>query len=219
MNQRKIILYIACSVDGYIAGPNDNLDFLSMVERPSEDYGYQKFTDTIDAVIMGRKTYDKVLSFGIPFPHSGRNCFVVTKTKPEKTEHVTFWNSDPDILVRELLKQPGKDVFVDGGASLVDALMKHNLIDRYIISQFLFLSEMESHYSNREDRRFNWNICKPIFIQVDWYKHGTIESETSLQEERKTQLVLQFHHLPDESDAPVGSSVTPYAWFLRRWLL
>ncbi|HNP99428.1 MAG TPA: dihydrofolate reductase, partial [Bacteroidia bacterium] len=78
MNQRKIILYIACSVDGYIAGPNDNLDFLSMVERPSEDYGYQKFTDTIDAVIMGRKTYDKVLSFGIPFPHSGRNCFVVT---------------------------------------------------------------------------------------------------------------------------------------------
>ncbi|MFN8143710.1 MAG: dihydrofolate reductase family protein [Bacteroidia bacterium] len=134
MNQRKIILYIACSVDGYIAGPNDNLDFLSMVERPSEDYGYQKFTDTIDAVIMGRKTYDKVLSFGIPFPHSGRNCFVVTKTKTGKTEHVTFWNSDPDILVRELLKQPGKDVFVDGGASLVDALMKHNLIDRYIIS-------------------------------------------------------------------------------------
>ena len=70
MQQRKVILYIAMSLDGFIAGENDNLDFLSTVEVPDEDYGYSDFTNTVDTVIMGRKTYDKVMSFGVPFPHA-----------------------------------------------------------------------------------------------------------------------------------------------------
>ena len=74
MGNRKIILYIAVSIDGYIAGPEDNLDFLSIVESPPEDYGYSNFVSTIDTVVMGRKTYDKVLGFGIEFPHKGREC-------------------------------------------------------------------------------------------------------------------------------------------------
>lgn len=134
MTDRKIILYIAVSLDGYIAGNDGSLDFLSLVENPSEDYGYLEFTKSIDTVVMGRKTYDKVLSFGIDFPHKNKKCFVVTKTKQGKDDNVEFWNKDPGELIRNLLDQEGKNIFIDGGAALVDALMKLDLIDRYILS-------------------------------------------------------------------------------------
>lgn len=57
---RKVILYISTSLDGYIAKPNDDLSFLSIVEQKGEDYGYAEFVKTVDAVIVGRKTYDKI---------------------------------------------------------------------------------------------------------------------------------------------------------------
>ena len=66
---RKICLFIATSLDGYIAKPNDDLSFLKLVEKDGEDYGYAEFTDTIDTLIIGRKTYDKVISMGYEYPH------------------------------------------------------------------------------------------------------------------------------------------------------
>ena len=62
--EAPLTLFIAMSLDGFIAAPGDNLDFLSAVETQGEDYGYGAFTATVDTVIMGRKTYEKVLSFG-----------------------------------------------------------------------------------------------------------------------------------------------------------
>ena len=58
---RKISLFIATSLDGYIAKPNDDLTFLKLVEKAGEDYGYGEFTDTIDTLIIGRRTYDYIL--------------------------------------------------------------------------------------------------------------------------------------------------------------
>ena len=58
---RKLSLFIATSLDGYIAKPNDDLSFLKLVEKEGEDYGYTEFIKTIDTLIIGRKTYDKVL--------------------------------------------------------------------------------------------------------------------------------------------------------------
>ncbi|MFN3403017.1 MAG: hypothetical protein ACK40G_02910 [Cytophagaceae bacterium] len=60
--ERKVILYIAMSLDGFIAKDEDNLDFLSVAEWPGEDYGYASFQKEVDTLIWGRKTYDKVLS-------------------------------------------------------------------------------------------------------------------------------------------------------------
>ncbi len=134
MNKRKVIVFIACSADGYIAGKEDNLEFLSIVEAPPEDYGYAAFVSTVDTVIMGRKTYDKVLSFGVPFPHQERTCFVISASRKGKDEHVTFWNDDPEKLIDQLQKQEGTSIFVDGGAATIHALLKKGLIDEFIIS-------------------------------------------------------------------------------------
>ena len=59
--ERKVILYIACSLDGYIAQPNDDLSFLSIVEKEGEDYGYADFIKKVDTVVLGRKTYDWIM--------------------------------------------------------------------------------------------------------------------------------------------------------------
>ncbi len=134
MRNRQIILYIAISLDGYIATGNDDINFLSIVERPPEDYGYTDFVNTVDTVIMGRKTYDKVLSFGIDFPHRGRKCYVISRSKTGADENVEYYNGDVAELIQKLRESSGSNIFIDGGAELVFALMQHSLIDKFIIS-------------------------------------------------------------------------------------
>lgn len=55
---RKLSLFIATSLDGYIAKPNDDLSFLKLVEKEGQDYGYAAFVANIDTILIGRKTYD-----------------------------------------------------------------------------------------------------------------------------------------------------------------
>ena len=122
------------SLDGYIAKENDSLDFLKTVECPGEDYGYYDFIKNTDTVIMGRKTYDMVLGFGIPFPHKERKCYVLSRSKTGSDENVSFYKGPIETLIEELAKQEGKDIFIDGGAETIHELMQHKLIDKFIIS-------------------------------------------------------------------------------------
>ncbi|MEN7549254.1 dihydrofolate reductase family protein [Rapidithrix thailandica] len=130
---RKVILYIAMSLDGYIAKEDDNIDFLSIVSTQGEDFGYAEFQQNIDTLIWGRKTYDKVLSFGIDFPHKDKKCYVLSNTKQGKDENVEFIQN-VEQLIKRLQQEPGKDIYCDGGGALVFELLSHALIDRLIIS-------------------------------------------------------------------------------------
>lgn len=130
----KITLYIACSLDGYIAAADDDLSFLSAVEQEGEDYGYQEFTSAIDTVIMGRKTYDKVLSFGIDFPHKNKKCFVLSNSKSGSDENVTFVRGDVMKLIEMLEANGSRNVYCDGGAETVVSLLKQKLINEFVIS-------------------------------------------------------------------------------------
>ncbi|MCF0074771.1 dihydrofolate reductase family protein [Dyadobacter sp. CY261] len=131
---RKVILYIAASLDGYIASRDEDLSFLSIVEKPGEDYGYADFIQTVDAVILGRRTYDKVLSFGIGFPHAEKECYIVTRTPRAQEGNIRFYTSDLQTLIIDLKQRKGKNIFVDGGAEVVHRMMKDDLIDELIIS-------------------------------------------------------------------------------------
>lgn len=132
--ERRVILYIAISLDGYIAKHNDDISFLSIVEQKGQDYGYADFIKTIDTVIWGRKTYDKILSFDIAFPHPDKKIFVLTRTPKPKIRNVTFYSGSLKELIDNLKSQNGKSIYVDGGAEIVNELMKQNLIDEFIIS-------------------------------------------------------------------------------------
>ena len=134
MNKRPLILYIAMSLDGYIAKPNDDLSFLSIVEQEGQDYGHADFIKTVDAVIVGRKTYDKVLSMGFDFPHADKDAYIITRTPRQNIGSVTFYTGNLKTLVEKLKSENGKNIFCDGGAEIVHELLKENLIDEFIIS-------------------------------------------------------------------------------------
>jgi dihydrofolate reductase len=131
---REVVLYIAQSLDGYIAQENDDLSFLSMVAQEGEDYGYADFYQSVDTIILGRKTYDWVMTQVEEFPHADKKTFVLTRqTKPSIGE-VQFYNGDLKALVNSLKQEKGGTIFIDGGAEVVNALLKEHLIDRFIIS-------------------------------------------------------------------------------------
>lgn len=131
---RKVILFIAASLDGYIAKPDGGVDFLSSVDAPGEDYGYAEFVKTVDTVLMGRKTYERVLTFGGEFPHKDRRTIVLSRKKKGADGNVEFRSGDPAKLIARLRKETGGDIYCDGGAQVVHALLKKDLIDVLIVS-------------------------------------------------------------------------------------
>lgn len=134
LNSRKVFIYIATSLDGYIAKPGDDLDFLNIVDKEGEDYDYGGFIKGVDTVILGCRTYDWVMGQVDTFPHAERETYVITRTPRPAEGNTTFYTGDLKELVLKLKEKPGKDIFVDGGAEVVNALMQDDLIDEYIIS-------------------------------------------------------------------------------------
>jgi dihydrofolate reductase len=133
---RKISLFIAMSLDGYIAQPNDDLSFLKLVEKEGEDYGYAEFTSTIDTLIIGRRTYDYVLkNVGSSHYDNGqRDVYVITRTERQNVGRTTFYTGNLTELVKRLKSENGKNIYCDGGAEVINELLKHDLIDEFIIS-------------------------------------------------------------------------------------
>lgn len=134
MDSRKLILYISCTLDGYIAKPQDDLSFLKRVEKEGEDFGYHKFVESIDAVIVGRKTYEWVVNQGFEFPHRDKDCYIITRQNRPAEGNLTFYTGDLSELVQQLKAKKGKNIYCDGGAQVVNLLMQKQLIDEMIIS-------------------------------------------------------------------------------------
>lgn len=124
------------SLDGYIAKPNDDLSFLKLVEKDGEDYGYAKFTADIDTIIIGRKTYDYVLKeIGASHYDNGqRDVYVITRTERPQIGRTIFYTGSIAELVEKLKSEKGKNIYCDGGAEVINELLKNSLIDEFIIS-------------------------------------------------------------------------------------
>lgn len=132
--ERKVILYIATSLDGYIAKPNDDLSFLSIVEKEGEDYGYADFIKTVDTVILGRKTYDWIMKQVPEYVHADKVTYVITRTEQPAIENTKFYTGDLSDLLLKLKHEEGRNIFIDGGAQIVNELLRLKLIDEFIIS-------------------------------------------------------------------------------------
>jgi dihydrofolate reductase len=133
---RKLSLFIATSLDGYIAKPDDDLSFLKIVEKEGEDYGYTEFASNIDTIILRRKIYDYVLKeIGSSHYDNGqRDVYVITRTERLKVGRTTFYSGSLTDLVQQLKSEDGKSIYCDGGAEIINELLQHNLIDEFIIS-------------------------------------------------------------------------------------
>ena len=175
---RKLILYISMSIDGFLATKEDDLSWLSQVEREGEDYGYTAFTKNIDTYIVGRKTYDTVLKLtGGNFPQAEQyTCYVITRQPRPDENGVRFYNGDLKELIQKIKDVPGKDIYCDGGGQIVNLLMKDNLIDEYIISVIphilgdgkrLFLGELDAiNVQLKESKQYESGLVQLHYIKT-----------------------------------------------------
>jgi len=122
------------SLDGYIAKPGDDLSFLSLVSQDGQDYGNAGFIRTVDTVIIGRRTYDWVMKQVKVFPHENRETYIITRTSRPDSNNTHFFSGSLGDLIAGLKNKSGRNIFVDGGAEIVNELAKDRLIDEYIIS-------------------------------------------------------------------------------------
>ena len=134
---RSVILYIAMSLDGYIADREGGVDWLAGQE-PGQDIpdSYSTLLERIDTVLLGWNTYHQLTTQLSPeqWPYEGLDCYVFTHRSLPSKEGITFSDADPCALVRELKARPGRDIWLCGGAALAQALAAAGLIDRYEIT-------------------------------------------------------------------------------------
>lgn len=134
--QRKTILYIAASLDGFIAKPNDDLSFLALADSPGEDYGYASFMENTDTMVIGRRTYDWLMTQVAEFPYPTIDTYIITHQPQAAIGQRQFYSGDLKQLVMNLKNKDGKSIFINGGAEIVNALLKDDLIDEMIL--FIF---------------------------------------------------------------------------------
>lgn len=137
MKMRKVILFIAMSLDGYIADRDGKVDWLMGQDNDVETAdSYADFEKSIDTVIMGWKTYHQVATELSPeqWVYENLQSYVLTHRDYPSTNNITFTSIAPCSLVENLKAREGKDIWICGGADIIRQLMEQNLIDIYHIS-------------------------------------------------------------------------------------
>jgi dihydrofolate reductase len=130
----KVTLYIAASLDGYIARSDGGIDWLSILDAEGEDYGYTAFYESIDAIVLGSNTYEVGLGFD-EWPYPGKKSFVFTKRHLQsKREDVVFVSDPVKNALANIEAQGFENIWLVGGGALINSFLRYSLIDEYIIS-------------------------------------------------------------------------------------
>jgi dihydrofolate reductase len=130
-------LYIATSLDGFIARPDGSLDWLNALPNPDQtDHGYHAFLAGVDTIVMGRSTYEEILGFGVEWPYDEQETFVVTtdKTFSPATPHTGVIHTINRETIESLPSAGDKKIWVVGGGKVITAFLNHELIDEVILS-------------------------------------------------------------------------------------
>lgn len=121
---RRIRYQVACSLDGFIAGPEDEFDWIT--PEPSFDFG--ALHAQFDTLLMGRRTYEIIHSLGESFP--GKQVIVASrKLRQEDYPDIEVVNTGLEKRIRELREQSGRDIWLYGGGDLFSQLLEWNLVD------------------------------------------------------------------------------------------
>ena len=134
---RKIILYIASSLNGLIADKDGKVDWLEQIPNPNKnDYGYSNFVKTIYTTIQGNNTYKQIMGWGIEFPYKETTNYVITNNQNiTNNDNVKYISNNHIEFIRNLKLQKGKNIWLIGGGKVNSLLLENNLIDEI----YLFL--------------------------------------------------------------------------------
>lgn len=133
IKMRKVVLYAAMSLDGYLADRNGGVDWLSGHGNIEEYDSYGNFVQEIDTVIMGRKTYDQIVNVLSvdAWVYPNLKSIVITHEKKVSQDMIHFTDENPCDVIRRIRHEKGKDIWICGGAHIIHQLMQADMIDRY----------------------------------------------------------------------------------------
>lgn len=134
---RDTVLYIATSLDGFIADTQGAIGWLGGERKEyAGDYGYQSFLETVDTVLLGGRTFRQITQQLSPdrWPYEGLCSIVFTRSPQRPMPGVAFTGEDPVKVVRELRAGEGKDLWICGGAWLASRLLEAGLVDQLRLS-------------------------------------------------------------------------------------
>jgi dihydrofolate reductase len=134
-------VFVATSLDGFIARPDGTLDWMDQADAAGEDYGFTAFMDSVEAIVMGRNTFDFVLATGT-WAYGETPLIVLTHRTLELTTdfpgRVETRATTPEALARELIDRGIESVYVDGGFT-IQSFMRAGLVKRITITRLPIL--------------------------------------------------------------------------------
>jgi dihydrofolate reductase len=132
----KVIVYIATSLDGFIAGPDDDISWLDPFSVPGEDYGYGEFIRNVGTAIMGARTYEQSLAHPERLLTGLNNYVLTSRSLPAAPgASVEFWHGSLPTLLRKIRGESEKDIFLVGGGQVISGFLSAGLVDE--IRQFI----------------------------------------------------------------------------------
>jgi len=132
MDRPQCAVFIATSLDGFIALPDGSIKWLDAVQLDGEDYGFGQFFDSIDTLLMGRLTWETVLRFD-EWPYAGKRVAVLTHRPAEGRHGESFLSGEPPAVLAQLHAEGARRVYVDGGA-VISQFLREGLVDELTIS-------------------------------------------------------------------------------------
>lgn len=171
-------VYLAISIDGYVAGPHGNLEWLNNIPNPQQnDYGYSEFIKHIDAIVIGKNTFQKVLTLG-NWPYH-KPVFVLSNSLKEIPENligkVEIINGAITTVNIDLIKQGFKNLYIDGGQT-IHSFLKEDLIDEIIITKVPILLgdgiplfhklDKQLKFKHVKTEIYNNNLVKSHYVRI-----------------------------------------------------
>ena len=164
---KKIVLYVAASLDGFIAREDGSVDWLEKYEKSGEDYGYKEFLDSVDTVILGNTTFEQ---FKAPYPD--KKCFVFSKKNTGKKDNITYVNSSVVDFINGL--NDNQNIWLVGGSQIIQEFLKNNLVDEIIVTVIPIL----------------------LGDGISLFARGMVEHQMQLQKAKSYDSVVQlYYHL------------------------
>ena len=132
---KKIKLYIATSIDGYIAQTDGDIDWLIEYPNPERnDYGYKDFFNSVDTVILGGNTYRGIISMDVLWPYKDKETYIVTRNPYDFEKNIHYITDNIIEEIIQLRQKEGKDIWLAGGGRLTTILLNNDLVDEMIIT-------------------------------------------------------------------------------------
>jgi Dihydrofolate reductase len=158
---KKIILYIAASIDGRIAEPDGGIEWLSEFPITNEmNYGYKEFMASIDTIIMGGRSWREMSNMDAMGAYAGKTVYVVSRHDWGDNENVNFITENVIEQITSLRNEPGKDIWLFGGGELVSMLLAADLIDEMQIAYIPVILGEGIPLFPKQPKESKWELIK-----------------------------------------------------------